>query len=905
MDVAALNLAINSDSVVKATADLDRFASASAKAGAAAGNQTGSIAKLVATVQSMNAKLAVIVGSLEKIASATKAASAANDNMAASVTKAGAAMAVADSHVIAYTQHLAGLAAAQRDANAHVIAYQNQVSTLAPKQAQANAHVEAYRKHLAALPAALDKASASAGALQSNTGNIAAQFQDIGVTAAMGMNPLIIGLQQGTQLSAVFAQSGGTMKEVLVGAFKQIASAQALATIGMVALIAVVIQLGIAWFNSASEGERQAKVLESIKFASDGVSDAQSILGKVFDLTTGKMKTQTAAAVNLAKAQLLLMKATAQTNISKTSSELDAAGDLGFGGRLSAYLTDRSLIDGSARVGLLTKALKEGRITGAQATEGFDRLAKSGQITNEMFLKATAAAANYGMEIENVKTATQGLADLEAGKLSEIFMNPTKAKKPPKGGKTDAEKLADVYLGAAADIAAEKTRALAEANSLGAYEAAKLEKQTALLNSIQQKGIPITDAVRKKVGELADEYAKFKIAADVSAVVNSATSEIDKQISAVEDQVKLVGLYGDALARATREMEAQKRLRDALPKGEIAVTPNLTGELSDKIEDVNRQNRMAKVQKDAEDFAYAMDLEQKGLALTGQAAIEYAYIVDQLNAARRAGIELSPAEVEAINAAGAAYASQRYAIDQQKQALADSREVTKGFFSDAINGAREGINVFTAFGNAAVNALNKIIDKLLDKTLNGFLDSMFSSGGGALGSILGGKTAAAGSSVGGSFSLPTLSDIGKSQSPNPWGSVIRNALGGAYGTAQRFAKGGTFTNSVVNTPTLFRFANGAALGEMGEAGPEAIMPLKRGPNGALGVAAHGAGRSGPPEINVSIQQDFHLTGTVSQKDVEAMSRQAAQSGAELAVTTVRREFGSMAAQMDVDGAMVG
>ena len=36
-----------------------------------------------------------------------------------------------------------------------------------------------------------------------NTGNIAAQFQDIGVTAAMGMNPLQIALQQGTQLSAI------------------------------------------------------------------------------------------------------------------------------------------------------------------------------------------------------------------------------------------------------------------------------------------------------------------------------------------------------------------------------------------------------------------------------------------------------------------------------------------------------------------------------------------------------------------------------------------------------------------------------------------------------------------------------------------------------------------------------
>ena len=55
-----------------------------------------------------------------------------------------------------------------------------------------------------------------------------------------------------------------------------------------------------------------------------------------------------------------------------------------------------------------------------------------------------------------------------------------------------------------------------------------------------------------------------------------------------------------------------------------------------------------------------------------------------------------------------------------------------------------------------------------------------------------------------------------------------------------FAKGGMFTNSVVSSPTLFQFADGGVtrMGLMGEAGPEAIMPLKRGPDGRLGVAAH-------------------------------------------------------------------
>ena len=48
---------------------------------------------------------------------------------------------------------------------------------------------------------------------------------------------------------------------------------------------------------------------------------------------------------------------------------------------------------------------------------------------------------------------------------------------------------------------------------------------------------------------------------------------------------------------------------------------------------------------------------------------------------------------------------------------------------------------------------------------------------------------------------------------------------------------------VVAKPTLFQFANGGAgrLGLMGEAGPEAILPLKRGADGKLGVEAQGGG----------------------------------------------------------------
>lgn len=868
MDLAALGFSIDSAPVLKAANDLDRFASSAEKAAAAGnkvtfGNSSGSIAKLVAEVQSANSKLTAIVGTLEKIAAADRAAAAANENLAQS-------FGVADAHVVAYTQHLATMAQAQQQANAHVVAYQNYLKAGGNAQADYNAHVVAYRDHLKQLPPALDQASKSAGALQANTGNIAAQFQDIGVTAAMGMNPLIIGLQQGTQLSAVFAQSGGTMRDVLVGAFRQIASAQALATIGLVALVAVVIQLAIAWANSGDEADKLAKRIESLKTASNGVSDAQTILGNVFDLTTGKMKAQTAAAINLARAQLNLMKATAQNNIAKASKDLDSSSALGFGGRLGAWLKgDQSLIEGSARVDALTRALKNNQITGSLAAKGFQQLYDAGQITQEMFLKASVAAANYGMEIENVKTAEQALSDMDRGKLSKVFMNETKARKTPKGPKTDAEKLTDIYGSAQADIAAEKARALAAANDATALETAKLEKQTALLNAVQQKGIPITDAIRTKVAALADEYAKAKIAADTGLAINAANDDIRKQSAALDDAAKYVGLYGDALARAKREAEAQAKFRDSLPKGEIVLMPNLTSGVSDQAEANARAQRIADLRKNAEDSAYAMKLEQGALGLTGAAALSYSYVMDQLNQRKRDSIAISPDELAAIEAAGKAYGEQRHALDRQAQAIADNREITRGFLSDLVSAAREGGNAFKSLADVAVNSLNRIIDKLADRSIDSLLDKLMPARGGGTASITAQGVAGRGTSVG------------------------LNALGGVYG-AERFAKGGAFTNSIVTSPTLFRFANGSRFGEMGEAGPEAIMPLKRGANGSLGVVAHGGARS--------VQMgDAHFTivldGAVSEGRVVEIAKQAGQ----MAVTQVRRDFASIAAEYDQNG----
>ncbi len=96
-------------------------------------------------------------------------------------------------------------------------------------------------------------------------------------------------------------------------------------------------------------------------------------------------------------------------------------------------------------------------------------------------------------------------------------------------------------------------------------------------------------------------------------------------------------------------------------------------------------------------------------------------------------------------------------------------------------------------------------------------------------------------------------------------------VGSGFGSYGKFANGGvlsspglsTYSGTIVDRPTVFPFAKGAGL--MGEAGPEAVMPLRRGSDGKLGVAANG--NSGGVVIN------FH---NVSKADIPDLNRWASQ-----------------------------
>jgi lambda family phage tail tape measure protein len=112
-------------------------------------------------------------------------------------------------------------------------------------------------------------------------------------------------------------------------------------------------------------------------------------------------------------------------------------------------------------------------------------------------------------------------------------------------------------------------------------------------------------------------------------------------------------------------------------------------------------------------------------------------------------------------------------------------------------------------------------------------------------------------------------------------------LSGALGSALGFANGGVFSSGrvrafakggVINGPTTFPMRGGTGL--MGEAGPEAIMPLTRGPDGKLGVAAQRGGGGSPIVVNIQTP------------DLAGFQRSRGQVSAQLA-RAVRRGQGGL------------
>ncbi|EBZ2512341.1 phage tail tape measure protein [Salmonella enterica] len=146
--------------------------------------------------------------------------------------------------------------------------------------------------------------------------------------------------------------------------------------------------------------------------------------------------------------------------------------------------------------------------------------------------------------------------------------------------------------------------------------------------------------------------------------------------------------------------------------------------------------------------------------------------------------------------------------------------MTENVFTNAFNGMADGIANFALTGKMDFRGFTVSILADLAK-----MEARI-----AASKILGGLFQWGMNLFGGGYDSSALHD-GTHGIPMP---PKLNALGGVY-TSSDLSR---YSGSVVNRPTFFQFAKGAAV--MGEAGPEAILPLRRGTDGKLGVVAAGS-----------------------------------------------------------------
>ncbi|EBC4166982.1 phage tail tape measure protein [Salmonella enterica] len=195
------------------------------------------------------------------------------------------------------------------------------------------------------------------------------------------------------------------------------------------------------------------------------------------------------------------------------------------------------------------------------------------------------------------------------------------------------------------------------------------------------------------------------------------------------------------------------------------------------------------------------------------------------------------------------------ALDNFMAQGSDVAGMTENVFTNAFNSMADGIANFALTGKMDFRSFTVSILADLAKMEARIAASKL------LGSVLG--MFGAGASAGGSTPSGAYSSAALSVIPNADGGVYRSA-----GLSQ-------YSDSIVNRPTFFAFARGAAV--MGEAGPEAILPLRRGANGKLGVVAAGSGGMTmfAPQYHIAITNTGPDLGAQAMKAVYDMGKKAA------------------------------
>lgn len=671
-------------------------------------------------------------------------------------------------------------------------------------------------------------------AQMANTVNLTHQLQDVAVTAAMGMNPLTIALQQGTQAAMAFhgakpAEAVG----MLAGALKSLASPTALITMGIIALAAVTIQWAMSSTNSAKEAKK----------ALDDYRSSVDALTKSYEKNAEQSRIQAEAAERLARARLQ------STVINQVQSGLNQTGvqDVLSGWRYwSRLLSGAGTLDSIESVfqpfNRELKVLQQGLAEGRPDLEAFE----SAVVATAESLKDSVPNIEIYRDrlLETFGIASEGARALDPAVLAtnrltaaqEALSNAVDSFDPHGVG----GKLGDIQ---------DRVEGLVRQFNAGQISVGELSNRLDTIPDASGALKPTIDSVKT----LAAEAWKAYVAASMLA------------------EALPLAPKGDRLPTTQQRLDAASedyRIQYALWR---RMNPDAFDLEEDLEKRANKKVKKSDAEKEAERQQKAYDklilsgnqfIEQKkfeteALFMTEEAAARLRKEQEYLNSAQRSNIDLSPEQEQALIRLAHAAADAETQFKKMQEALEFGKDLVKGFVSDLRSGLEQGKGFWRSFGDAAINVLDKIVDKLL----NDVIDAIFrvnqagrSGGGGGLLGFLGGL-------FGGGGGFTNFEHAWTAAVPGLWakGGAFPNGISG-------------FSNTVVDRATPFFFAKGAGI--MGEAGPEAIMPLKRGPDGSLGVRAQLANQNVPQSLHISVT----VNGARGNAEIEEMVHQGVAKG---------------------------
>jgi len=347
-----------------------------------------------------------------------------------------------------------------------------------------------------------------------------------------------------------------------------------------------------------------------------------------------------------------------------------------------------------------------------------------------------------------------------------------------------------------------------------------LDSTTQLINQVKQE--VLEDMIPKALTQselLEKQLTKFKkLLADAGG--GAKIKEISADQLAFEKESLRLGLEGDRVGAAKEKLEAK-----LLAIQEMKIGPNLR-EL--KIQQAKAE--FAKVENDEAERALEKQQRLTDLKADFNAQLDEA----------RLTLGLITEEEKLANDK----ARLRNALQLKFKELLDAGKISAEELEDALNkitGALGKIKSpaedlkesFKKQLEAAMDLENRIREQLQGAVLE--LSDTFAD------FVVTGKNSFA------EFTASVLRDLGRIIVKAAFLKTFTAFFPG-LGKFLGFADGGVFAQNkiipyakggVVNRPTLFPMANG--MGLMGESGPEAVMPLRRGPSGKLGVEATGGG----------------------------------------------------------------